>query len=61
MSDYSGMYIAWGPPGTGGEVVHHVNGNKHDNRPENLRVMKQPEHLQLHLRRWLLAEGGDAA
>lgn len=33
-----------------GEVVHHINGNKKDNRPENLQVMTQAEHIKLH---WL--------
>lgn len=29
------------------EVVHHINGNKLDNRPENLTVMSASEHSKL--------------
>ena len=31
------------------EVVHHINGNPTDDRPENLSVMKQSEHARCHL------------
>ena len=30
------------------EVVHHLNGDPSDNRPENLAVMTQAEHARLH-------------
>lgn len=32
------------------EVVHHINGDKSDNRPENLKVMTRSEHIKLHER-----------
>ena len=33
------------------QVVHHINGNKKDNRPENLQVMDWREHSRLHASR----------
>lgn len=30
------------------EIVHHVNGDTTDNRPENIEVMSQSRHAKIH-------------
>ena len=37
-----------GRPLMPGEIVHHIDGDKWNNSPENLVVMSQPEHARLH-------------
>lgn len=39
---YIGRYLKYG------EVIHHINGVKDDNRPENLYITNHTEHMRLH-------------
>lgn len=46
-----------GRPLEPGEVVHHKDGNKRNNSPENLEILKnQAEHARIHMKE----RGGDA-
>lgn len=40
------------------EDVHHINEDKHDNRPDNLEVLTDSEHSRLHaVKRWRNPDG----
>lgn len=42
-----------------GEIVHHIDGNKSNNHPDNLEVMTQSQHIRAHMINGKL-KGGDA-
>lgn len=33
------------------EIIHHIDGNKQNNDPNNLKIMTQSEHIKEHLKR----------
>ena len=43
------MELHLGHPLVKGDVVHHINGIRNDNRIENLKLMSASEHSKLHL------------
>ena len=45
------METILGRPLKPGEVVHHKDGNKRNNEPENLEAMSRADHIREHLRR----------
>lgn len=48
-----------GRPLKRGEIVHHKDGNRHNNAPDNLEIMSQAEHLRLHHQEMTIARFGD--
>lgn len=38
------------------EIVHHINGNKQDNRIDNLQIMTRSEHVKLHCANRIVSE-----
>ena len=45
-----------------GEVVHHKNSDRTDNRPENIEVLTRAEHSRRHMKEyWARRRGGGDA
>lgn len=45
-----------GRPLIKGEIVHHIDGNKRNNDPSNLKIMTQSEHCKLHFKKGGVAD-----
>ena len=42
------------------EIVHHIDGNKYNNSPENLQVLSKYDHQKVHAQQDALAACGDS-
>ena len=59
MEQHIGRPLRWfGANDPRTEIVHHINGNKHDNRIENLQLTTYAEHMKIHNK--LRIQEGDA-
>ena len=59
MEKHLGRKLNWfGPGHPDSEIVHHINGDKKDNRIENLMIVNFVEHMKIHNK--LRKKGGDA-
>lgn len=59
MEQHIGRPLRWyGADDPRTEIVHHINGDKHDNRIENLQLTTYAEHMRIHAA--LRKRGGDA-
>ena len=46
------MRLKLGRPLEDCEVVHHIDGNPHNNKPNNLQIMTRSEHSRFHIREY---------
>lgn len=52
------MRLKIGRPLEENEVVHHKDGNPHNNKPSNLQIMTRSEHTRLHIKNyWSVIHG----
>lgn len=54
------VYEAFNGPRAGGMDIHHIDGDKYNNRPENLILLSPSDHVALHAQEGLLCQNRTA-